>query len=62
MTAQERYSETFRKNIERMEILRSLIASARKHGDNETARRYRAEYTDLKAEIDAAVFGVILNK
>ena len=59
MSNYEKYSEVYRKNAEKMAVLKVLADTARKNGDKEAARRYRAQYTDLKAEIDAAVFAVI---
>jgi hypothetical protein len=40
----------------------ALGESARKRGDIETARKYRRQYTDLKAEIDAALYPILFNK
>jgi nitrate reductase assembly molybdenum cofactor insertion protein NarJ len=62
MTAQEKYQEVFRKNIDRMMTYQALGESARKRGDIETARKYRRQYTDLKAEIDAALYPILFNK
>lgn len=62
MTAQEKYQEVFKKNIDRMMTYQALSESARKRGDIETARKYRRQYTDLKAEIDAALYPILFNK
>jgi hypothetical protein len=61
MTAQEKYSEIFNKNIDRMMTYKALSETARKRGDIETARKYRRQYTDLKAEIDATLFPILFN-
>lgn len=59
MTLQEKYSEIFNKNISQLMTYKALAESARKRGDIETARKYRRLYTDIKAEIDAALFPII---
>lgn len=59
MTKYDEYSEAYKRNAERMAILKAIIEAAKKRGDKETARKHRAEHTDLKAEIDAKAFGVI---
>lgn len=62
MTRHEEYAAVYKKNAERMAVLQALSEAARKRGDLKAAREYRRKYTDLKAEIDAKVFAVIMHK
>ena len=59
MTKREEYAAIYNKNAEKMAVLKALIKAAQNRGDKEAARKYRAEYTDLKAEIDAKLFGYL---
>lgn len=57
MTKYEEYAAVYKKNAEKMAVLKTLIESARKRGDKAAARKYRYEYTELKSEIDSKLFG-----
>lgn len=62
MTTYEMYSEVYNKNAERMYRAQKLAEMFRKQGNTELARKYRAEYTELKAEIDSYCMAYNLNK
>lgn len=56
----ELFSQIYKKNAERMQILKALGEAARKKGDREQEKKYRAEYSELKAELDALAFQLIM--
>lgn len=56
----EQFSRTYKKNAERMQILKALGEAARKKGDRVLEKKYRAEYSELKAQLDALVFQLIM--
>ena len=60
MTAKEKFSEVYKKNADRMYQLKTMAEIAKKQGDLERAREYRAEYIDLKSEIDTYAMQVIM--
>lgn len=55
----EKFSETYKKNAERMATAKTMYEMAMKQGNKELARKYRAEYSALKSEIDATLFPII---
>lgn len=55
----KQFSETYKKNAERMETLKVMYNIAMKQGDKELARKYRREWSALKSEIDATLFPII---
>lgn len=54
--SEQHYIDVFKKNHGKMMILKTLIENAKKRGDIDKARSFRWEYTELKAELDAAYF------
>lgn len=56
---QERYSNTFKNNYDKMQVLAALANSAERRGDKDLARKYRRQYVDLKSEIDFYAFNLI---
>lgn len=48
----EEFKEVYNRNAEKMELAKAMYESAMKRGDKETARKYRAEYSSLKSEVD----------
>lgn len=56
----EQFSRTYKKNAERMQILKALGEAARKKGDRVLEKKYRAEYSELKAQLDALAFQLIM--
>lgn len=57
--AEEKFSETYKKNAERMYALKTLMETARDRGDRELERKYRKEYTAIKSEIDMYALQII---
>lgn len=55
----EQFSKVYKKNAERMQVLGALAKAAHKKGDREQEKKYRAEYSELKAELDALAFHII---
>lgn len=56
----EQFSKIYKKNAERMQILEALAKAAHKKGDREHEKKYRTEYSELKAELDALAFHLIM--
>ena len=56
---QERYSNIFKNNYDKMQVLAALANSAGRRGEKDLARKYRREYVDLKSEIDFYAFNLI---
>ena len=56
---QERYSNTFKNNYDKMQVLAALANSAERRGDKDLSRKYRRQYVDLKSEIDFYAFNLI---
>lgn len=52
MTTNKMFTEVYNKNAEKMERARALAEIARKNGNRELERKHRAQYAELKAEID----------
>lgn len=57
--AEKKFSETYKKNAERMYALKTLMETARDRGDRELERKYRKEYTAIKSEIDMYALQII---
>ncbi len=57
--AEEKFSETYKKNAERMYALKTLMENARDRGYRELERKYRKEYTAIKSEIDMYALQII---
>ena len=55
----DKFKETYKKNAEKMQIAKAMYEAAMKRGDVKTARKYRAEYLDLKSEIDMYAIQII---
>lgn len=55
----DKFKETYKKNAEKMQIAKVMYEAAMKRGDVKTARKYRTEYLDLKAEIDMYALQII---
>lgn len=53
------FTEVYKKNAERMETVKTMYKIAMKQGNKELARKYRAEYTELKSEIDTYALQLI---
>ena len=47
-----KFSELYNKNVNKLEMLKTLAGSAERRGEREAARQYRREYANLKADID----------
>ena len=58
----EQYTEIYRKNADRMARAKAMCEAAAKRGDRELARKYRNEYSELKAEIDTIVYQMIIKE
>ena len=56
---QERYSNTFKNNYDKMQVLAALANSAERMGEKDLARKYRRQHVDLKSEIDFYAFNLI---
>ena len=56
---QERYSNTFKNNYDKMQVLAALANSAERRGEKDLARKYRRQHVDLKSEIDFYAFNPI---
>lgn len=48
----EKFTEVYKKNVERMERAKAMYEIATKQGNKDLARKYRSEYIELKSEID----------
>lgn len=55
----EYYSNTYKNNYDKMQVLAALAKYAERRGDKELARKYRRQYVDLKSEIDFYAFNLI---
>lgn len=55
----EKFTEIFKKNAERMNTAKTMFEIATKQGNKELARKYRAEYIELKSEIDTYALQLI---
>lgn len=55
----EHYSNTYKNNYDKMQVLSALAKYAERRGDKDLARKYRREYTELKSEIDFYAFNLI---
>lgn len=58
----EQFSQVYKKNAERMQILKALGEAARKKGDRKQEKKYRTEYSELKAELDSLTFQIIMKE
>lgn len=56
---QERYSNAFKNNYDKMQVLAALANSAERRGEKDLARKYRRHHVDLKSEIDFYAFNLI---
>lgn len=56
---QKRYSNTFKNNYDKMQVLAALANSAERRGEKDLARKYRRQHVDLKSEIDFYAFNLI---
>lgn len=56
---QERYSNTFKNNYDKMQVLAALANSAERRGEKDLARKCRRQHVDLKSEIDFYAFNLI---
>lgn len=57
-----KFSEAYRKNVEKMQIAKVSAEMAKKRGDKALSKKYRREYLDLKAEIDMHCIKIIINQ
>lgn len=62
MNDYEKFAEAYHRNAKRMDRLIALYEVAMSRGDKKLARKYRMEYTTLKAEVDMYAIKIILDK
>lgn len=62
MAKRDEYAAMYRRNAEKMALYEALSKAYRARGNIKTARKYRSLYTDLKAEIDATLYAVLMEE
>lgn len=56
----EQFSKVYKKNIDKMQTLKALGDAAHKRGDRAQEKKYRNEYSELKAELDTLALQIIM--